>query len=148
MKREKFLWPLSQSHHRALMMAKIIRESLTSGATPERAAELKQLVGDLFAEELTQHFWDEERLLTLFESKVGPGEPEPIRLRREHRLLEKLAAQGDVESLRQFAELLTAHVRFEEDLVFPRLERAFDEYTRKTAGDMLVHPEKPKDCHV
>jgi hemerythrin-like domain-containing protein len=147
MKREKFLWPLTQSHHRGLVLAKQVREALSQESSSSQVEALSRRVQELFNEELTQHFWDEEKLITLFEGNQGPGEPESVRLRREHRLLQRWGGEKSAESLRQFAELLTNHIRFEEDVFFPMVEKSLSEAVKKTAGEMLVHPEKPKVCH-
>ena len=136
MKREKFLWPLTQSHHRALMAAKRVREGLagpSEGVEEALLAELKTLYG----EELQRHFWDEERILSLYEARMGREEPEPARIRKDHRLLESLLYKGDRESLLQFAEILTAHVRFEEDVLFGRIEQVLGEPEKQAVDHLL-----------
>lgn len=146
MKREKYLWPLSQSHHRALMAARRIREALSaagpdSGPVTELTAEVKSL----YDGELLQHFWDEERILNLFESHVGCDDPDARRIRREHRLLESLAFQGTGECLLGFADLIVRHIRFEEDVLFGRIEAVLTGAEQKATGDILEHPPPARD---
>lgn len=140
MKREKFLWPLTQSHHRALMTAKRVKEMLSGPGGDEDgnlAREMAAEVRGLYEDELRTHFWDEEKMLGLYEAHMGRFEPEPEKIRREHRLLESFMAQADSKSLLEFAELLTSHVRFEEDVLFGKIERALDEAEKQAVGALL-----------
>lgn len=143
MKREKYFWSLSQSHHRALVAAKRVKEQLSSipegedvGRLSQASAELKKL----YEGELRQHFWDEERILVVFEGRMGTGDPDDERMRKEHRLLVNLLTQNTRESLLLFAETLTAHIRFEEDVFFGRMERAFNEADQKAVTEILPQP--------
>jgi len=143
MKREKFLWPLSQSHNRALLAARGVKEQLSSGPANEEADRLAKMsleLKALYEEELRQHFWDEERILGLFEGRMGNGDPDVERIRKDHRLLESLLFQSTKESLLRFSEILTLHIRFEEDVLFGRIEKVFNDGEKKTAGDYLQHP--------
>jgi len=150
MKREKFLWPLTQSHHRALMAAKRVREGLSnpdSGNSPDLGRALSAEIKDLYQGELQKHFWDEEKMLVLYEGHMGREEPEPARIRMDHRLLESLLDKEDRESLLQFADTLTAHVRFEEDVLFGRIENVLDE-SEKQAILELVSPASGPRCNT
>lgn len=140
MKREKFLWPLTQSHHRALLTAKRIRErfSVTGGGKDQKLVEeMAAEVQKLYDGELRLHFWDEEKILCIYEERMGKFEPEPQKIRREHRQLEALIAHSDREKLLQFAELLTAHVRFEEDVLFDKVERVLGEGEKQVVAHLL-----------
>jgi hemerythrin-like domain-containing protein len=142
MKREKYFWPLSQSHHRALVAAKRVKEWLSSTPTGEEAVRLNQASAELkklYEEELRQHFWDEERILIVFEGRMGEGDPDDERMRKEHRLLESLLAQNTQENLLLFAETLVAHIRFEEDVLFGRMEGVFNEADQKAVLEILPH---------
>jgi hemerythrin-like domain-containing protein len=146
MKREKFLWPLTQSHHRALLTAKRVKEKLsapgagTGDAVKEMAAEVQKL----YDEELRLHFWNEEKILALYEEHMGRSEPEPGKIRREHRFLEYLMRQADWQSLLAFAETLTTHVRFEEDVLFGMIEKALSEAEKQAVGNILS--KSPATC--
>lgn len=146
MKREKFLWPLTQSHHRALMAAKRVRESLSGPANPKTGGLEKALSNELKAlydGELQKHFWDEEKILTLYDGHMGKEEPEPARIRKEHRLLESLLGKEDRESLLHFAETLTAHVRFEEDVLFGRIESILNESEKEAVLKLISFAGQP-----
>jgi iron-sulfur cluster repair protein YtfE (RIC family) len=140
MKRENFLWPLSQSHHRALMAARRVREGLSPGGTGSEAEQLAQISAEMkkfHQEELQRHFKDEEYMLDLFESHAGKGDSDSARVRDEHRFLESLLSQNTRESLLKFAETLVIHIRFEEDVLFARVEKAFDDAEKKIVGERL-----------
>ncbi|HVZ81439.1 MAG TPA: hemerythrin domain-containing protein [bacterium] len=140
MKREKFLWPLTQSHHRGLVLAKHIREKLVDCPRGEEGTRVKAALEEVrgaYEGELRQHFWDEERILALYEAQLGTGEPMPERIRKDHRSLEMLMKQGDRESLLAFAETLTAHIRFEEEELFPGWERVFGDPDRGSVEKIL-----------
>ena len=141
MKREKYLWPLSQSHHRALVAAKRVKEQLSSvppGGEATRILKISSELKELWAGELCQHFWDEERILALFEDRMGRNDPDVEKIRKEHRLLESFLALGTGESLAQFAETLVSHIRFEEDIFFGRLEKVFYDADPLTVSQILL----------
>ncbi len=140
MKREKFLWPLSQSHHRALMAAKRVKETLSAVDPKQETARVEETTAEIkafYEEELRLHFWDEEKMLALYEGHMGREEPEPDRVRKEHRLLESLLTQATKPSLLSFAEILANHVRFEEEVLFGRIEKVLDEAEKKALGNLL-----------
>ena len=141
MKREKFLWPLTQSHHRGLVLAKHVREKLTDCPKDEEGTRVKEALEEVrrvYEEELRQHFWDEERILALYEAHVGKEEPLPMKIRKDHRTLESLMAQGDLQSLLTFAETLSAHIRFEEEELFSGWEKVLGEADKKVVGEFLI----------
>jgi hemerythrin superfamily protein len=148
-KREKFLWPLSQSHHRALLTAKRVKEKLSAqgaGGDGNLVRETAAEVQKLYDEELRLHFWDEEKILTLYEEHMGKSEPEPGRIRREHRFLEYLMRQADWQSLLAFAETLTTHVRFEEDVLFGEIEKVLGEGEKQAVDALLKAAPAVQAC--
>ncbi|MBU2966890.1 hemerythrin domain-containing protein [Amphritea sp. 2_MG-2023] len=114
MNRSEILKPLSREHHTALVHVKRILERATEGA--EAVVDYWQQVGDQFQAELAAHFYEEEVLVE------GIDEPLLQRFRDEHRQLRSLMASPDAKNLATFANLLKAHVRFEERELFPCLE--------------------------
>lgn len=133
MKRHRALVPLSHDHHRALVEARRLRRA-AGGSDPEAAAAFLRF----FARESREHFREEEE--ALFPLVVGfPEAREPLaRALLEHQRVRALAALlqrrldggGDVaESMRELGELLESHVRYEERLLFPLIERLLDDAT-------------------
>jgi len=119
MKRHPQLLLLSREHHGALKLARYARLAAESGSNAE-IARLAQRVIELFASELDPHFQVEERdLLPLL---AAAGEQSLVeRTLAEHVVLRELAGQlraPDAATLARFAELLLAHVRFEERELF------------------------------
>ena len=150
MKREKFLWPLTQSHHRGLVLAKHIRERLTDCPKAEESVRVKAVLDEVreaYDGELRQHFWDEERILGLYEARMGPEEPLPPKIRKDHRSLERLMKKGDRESLLAFSRTLAAHIRFEEEELFTGWEGTFNEREKEELGKLLL-ASVPKGCEV
>ncbi len=130
MKREKFLWPLTQGHQRGLMAAKNIRgriEAMDEGTRTREMGILRREILEFWESELQPHFQAEEELLRVFSGHVGAGDQDVARLLDDHRVLEKWAHGGSPEDLSMFSDLLVKHIRFEEETVFGRIERALSE---------------------
>lgn len=120
MKRAHPLRRLSSEHHRALVLAKLAIRIARFGDATRVAETCREAVGE-FEALVAPHFREEEiRLLPLLRA-VGELELAE-RTEGEHRQLRDLVAllecQPTREALLAFAEALTAHIRFEERLLF------------------------------
>lgn len=121
MKRNRALVPLSHDHHHALVAARRLRDALNEDAPAEAAAFSR-----FFAEESVRHFREEEEQLFPLVADSEEAKPLITRALLEHQQLHALAgrlANGDQTLIRDVAELLEAHVRFEERKLFPLIER-------------------------
>jgi hemerythrin-like domain-containing protein len=120
MKRRPALRQLSREHHRALVLA--LRIARTSEANA--VAHLMTTVPEFFTQALEPHFRDEET--NLLPHLVAAGADAVVRRTlEEHQLLRSLAdriAAGDTGSLKELAQALRAHVRFEERELFTTAE--------------------------
>jgi len=119
MKRHPDLLQLSREHYTALKLARDARRAAGSGNANEVAA-LAQRVVALFAAELDPHFRVEEQGILVLLAEAGEHDLAGRTL-ADHAELRRLArrlAAPDAETLLSFAELLGAHVRFEEREVF------------------------------
>jgi mannose-6-phosphate isomerase-like protein (cupin superfamily) len=79
-----------------------------------------------FAEESVRHFREEEERLFPLVADFKEARPLLVRALLEHQQLHALAARlasGESAPMRELAELLEAHVRFEERNLFPLIER-------------------------
>jgi hemerythrin-like domain-containing protein len=123
MQRSQSLIPFSHDHHHGLVVCRRIQEGLNRNIDPGRITDY---VRDFWLKDLEQHFEEEENLLLplLEEPNVFVK-----RTRDEHkriRLLIEQMSEGDEEAqesiLAAFAELLNAHIRFEERELFPLIE--------------------------
>lgn len=114
MKRHPLLIPLSQEHHHALSLClRILRDP----AADHRAGITAQ------QDDLLAHFAAEETQFAPLWAALNRPELY-TRFTEDHaRLRAMLAAPSwdDTEWKRQFAEILRAHVRFEERVLFPAL---------------------------
>lgn len=119
MKRHPRLQDLSREHHGALKLARAARQAAESNDASQVAA-LAQRVARLFADELEPHFRVEEQGLLRQMDAAG----EHVLVRRtldEHAEMRRLVsalAVPDAATLLSFADLLAAHVRFEERELF------------------------------
>jgi hemerythrin-like domain-containing protein len=119
-KRHFHLQPLSDDHHRALVLAR--RIGLAAKQEPDALTKTWDELRQRFARELEPHFRvEEERLFPQLEST---GELALVqRARADHvRLRELVHTEPDAVVAAQFAQLLHRHVRFEERELFPRAE--------------------------
>jgi hypothetical protein len=122
-KRSATLLPLSREHHSALSLARRIR--LADGDVAHQA--LMTEVRQRHEVPLLAHFTEEERLIA---APLGQSRPELVqRFAAEHAALRdglRRIAADDRSALVPFAELLAAHVRFEERELFPAFEACRD----------------------
>jgi hypothetical protein len=129
MKRHPDLLQLSREHYGALKLARDARRAAASGDAREIAA-LAQRVVQVFPVELDPHFCVEEQGILLLLAQAGQHAL-VARTLADHAELRRLAqalATPDADSLLRFADLLGAHVRFEEREVFEAAQavRALD----------------------
>lgn len=120
-KRSKAFVQLSKDHHFGLLLVWRIRQDLTKGTNGE---EISRYVIDFYKDDLAQHFREEEEYLF---SKLPVGDPLREQAEGEHRAIYNLIESirlhhSDTALLRQFGDLLEAHIRFEERTLFNHLQ--------------------------
>jgi len=124
MRRHQQLQDLSREHHTALQLALRARRAVESGDAAQIAASAAACI-EAFSVELDPHFVIEEN--ELLSALARQGEHDLVqRTLAEHEQLRDLIvqlAQPDATALRSFAELLNAHVRFEERELFEVAQR-------------------------
>jgi hypothetical protein len=119
MKRHPQLQDLSREHHGALKLARAAGKAAAAGDADDIAA-LARRVTRLFAAELDPHFRVEEQGILVQLAQAGAHDL-VRRTRDDHGELRRLAAalsRPDAATLARFADLLAAHVRFEERELF------------------------------
>ncbi len=125
MRRSEQLAGLSREHHHALRYALQLKKAVAEGRARD---QLCRFVGTVTREHLLPHFALEESALI---SRLSPEQREAAVIRRmldEHEEMPALAGslvEGgcvDDDALLKFAQMLKAHVRLEENEVFPLLE--------------------------
>lgn len=125
MKRSPGLRTLSSEHHTGLVLA---RRAATA-ATDHEVAMAWSEVEQRFKAELEPHFQQEETML--LPSLREAGEKALVeRTLAEHARMRSLIydEQKNAESLRLFAELLKAHIRFEERQLFETAQARLPEF--------------------
>ncbi len=135
MKRHRSLQPLSREHHQALVHAKRLREF----AGDERAArETAERFLAAWERDIAPHFREEEEiLLPVLAQHVPPDTPEilaiglqHVQLRTRVMALGQTLAQGRTPEREMLVALgveLASHARYEEEFLFPLVERSVPE---------------------
>ncbi len=127
MKRHPELQDLSREHHSALKLARAARQAAGSGRADE-TARLARRVAEAFVTELDPHFRVEET--GILSGLARDGRHQLVeRTLAEHAELRRLAARmatPDATTLLRFADLLAAHVRFEERELFEVAQQAME----------------------
>lgn len=123
MPRTGALLSLSREHHASLVMARAARKAAESDDSAVFAAAMTRIEAH-WRTVLAAHFVQEEQLLQL---AVETLDPESVaRILNEHAELRMLAcgpcALELVARLHRFGDLLAAHVRYEERVLFPQLQ--------------------------
>lgn len=127
MKRAQNLQDLSRDHHHALVLTRSA-ERAASSDRDEEIAMAWELLESKYEKELAPHFEVEESHISRHLEALGFMEIAQ-RTRDEHgELLSLVVGEGEArERLLQFGGLLRAHVRFEENELFPLAEKVLTE---------------------
>lgn len=139
MKRSVHLEPLSHDHFEGLHVARRLRAGLARNAS---AREMAAFVVHFWDAYLVHHFRQEEEFLVEPLERTGGAEL-AARMIDEHRALGALVdamrepRQASSDVVEPFAATLPAHIRFEERVLFPHLERRLDPATLEAVGDQL-----------
>jgi len=123
MKRHPALRQLSSDHHTGLVLARKARQAAKGSIHDQQDAWTTLVVG--FHAELEPHFQTEEAGLLVALRRAGENELVERTL-TEHADMRGLIAQDRPENLARFAELLTAHIRFEEQQLFARAQELLE----------------------
>ncbi len=120
MRRHPALRVLSSDHHTGLVLARRARKAANEGGSSQSVAW--KAVKEIFRAELDTHFEREERGLLPALRAAGEA-PLVERTLREHQAMRTLIAEDHPSNLARFAELLVAHIRFEENALFDTAQR-------------------------
>ncbi len=129
MKRHPTLHDLSRDHHHGLVQARRLKR-----AKAKDAVEVAQRFLDFWHSELTRHFREEEEVLLPFYARRGAADDEDIvHTLTDHVTIRRAvmdaaahvpSGEGLKNLLNELGKLLEAHIRFEERVLFPKLEAA------------------------
>lgn len=141
-KRSQELVVLSQEHHHALVFCTRLKKAYQTDLKT-----LQHFVSDFWDNEQQNHFDNEEKWL-LPEMKEEKLKNQFI---EEHQQIRKLIAQikeaknDGVELATDLAIILNNHIRFEERVLFPYLEKTIETQKLVIIGEQLS--EKEVSCH-
>lgn len=142
LKRNINIVPLSKDHHFTLLFCWKIRQGIKLGVD---VARIRDYVVYFRDQHMQQHFREEEDFLfsLVDDEKVAKA-------REDHSKIFQLA--GVVESLptndnlKELADAVDDHVRYEERILFPHLEQVLTPAQLETVGKSLTeHQEVPDD---
>lgn len=145
MKRHPSLQPLSDDHHRALVLARRLRRDPTgmdAGALTRLAREVRRE----FAAELEPHFRVEERWLLPALEDQGAARL-AAQTREDHTRLRALVdGPWSEDTAQELGTLLEKHVRFEERVLFPEAEAVLSDAELASVRDAADSREGPGEA--
>ena len=145
MKRHNSLVPLSHDHQRGLLLAQLIkRKAPAYKGLPKDIPGKIEYTLNAYAKELSPHFKNEEEIL--FPAARGNDADLDTMLDEiinEHRqiesMIEKLKIPGsEIEKLDVLGKKLDAHIRKEERILFPLIEKTLGEKLLSELGNKIV----------
>lgn len=152
MRRHDALIPLTHDHHHALARARRLRRAADGEDTAEQLDAAREFLR-FFSEHTLLHFREEEE--ELFPLVVDEeGAPTDLLTRillehvRLHRLVHRLEAEVEgahptPETLREIGDTLKAHIRTEENELFPAIEGIVADSELQTIRLAERHREPP-----
>jgi hemerythrin-like domain-containing protein len=142
-KRSEELAPLSRDHHHGLLAA--LR--LTRATTADAASAVSGFLA-YWDDEGRQHFAiEEDLLLPGFARHVAADHEEIVRVLVEHvdlrRRAQDLAGQGEpaLDDLHELGARMRTHIRHEEDVLFPLIERTLEPDELVALGAAIARAE-------
>ena len=141
MLRDPSLIPLSHQHQHGLALCVLIRRSLGADGSAANVGKLAQRAVDRYELELTNHFEIEEQIV--FPAVVElMGETTIVgELIADHREMEALIARlrttPTAALLEEFCELLTRHIRREENELFQDIQQRLPKDVLAAAGKQI-----------
>lgn len=118
-KRHKALQPLSRDHHHGLLLSWKIRTGLNKNIDTER---IWQYANWFFKTHLIPHFnMEEKHIFTFLDDKNDLNK----KALADHRRLKRLFSETekDANTLSKIEEELERHIRFEERVLFPEIQK-------------------------
>ena len=134
-KRSHQLAPLSREHHDALVFLLRIKQGLKNG-TPIKI--ISEYINWFWTNNLNNHFQQEERLLL---PHLSSDNELASQLKTEHKTIRDLASRELSESdIVTLSNVLNVHIRFEERILFPHIERKIAIDQLNNIFEQLDHP--------
>jgi iron-sulfur cluster repair protein YtfE (RIC family) len=140
-KRHTAIQPLSREHHNGLVFCWRIRSGLSKNV---ELARIKTYVDWFWANHLQQHFEAEEKYVF---PVLDNNDELLTRALDEHRILESLIANAEnlTETLEALANTLEGHIRFEERILFNKIQ---DMATEEQLKNIFTHHDHEVTCEA
>lgn len=137
-KRNRYLVSFSKDHHFGLLLVWKIRQGLSNAVSTERISNYLLF---FFIEDLQRHFKEEEQLLFC---KLSSDDVLRKQAETEHQKIYQLVdairqSPAGENLLKQFADILESHIRFEERTFFNHLQ---NEIQTEELEEISAHSEK------
>ena len=123
MLRDPSLIPLSHQHQHALALCVMTRRAWSQDPSPDNLAKLARRVVDRYELELANHFGIEEQVLFPACANLSLVQELLAQHRTLESQIEQLRTAPTAELLEEFCELLSKHVRLEENELFQEAQR-------------------------
>jgi len=144
MKRHEALAPLSREHHQALILAQLLKKNApVYKGLPDLANEKANYATTFFNTDLKLHFVKEEAVFGLVMTVNLEIETLIKELIEEHRVLTALfhslseEVAHPVDTMNRLGELLDSHIRKEERVLFPLLQKYCTNDELRKIGELL-----------
>lgn len=146
MKRNEHITPLSRDHHAGLLFSWKIKQGLKKKVSTDR---LREYARYFWHYHLEQHFAEEENILftQVKDSLIEKALAEHGSLRAMFRQIDEHADHAAL--YLSLATLLDDHIRYEERMLFPFLEKRLTEDQLATTGAQLaaLHASQTRDTY-
>ncbi|MEJ6980346.1 hemerythrin domain-containing protein [Pedobacter sp. P351] len=140
MKRNKNLIELSRDHHHGLLLGWKIKEGLKRNVS---VGELANYVSHFAGEALIPHFEEEENQVLIYLDSDDEYRKRTIREHSEIRDLINNLPENDKDILLKLADLIEAHIRFEERELFPYIEKTLSVQQLDEMGELIADIHQP-----
>lgn len=139
MKRHEQLQPLSRQHHNGLLAALLLSKGIKKNAS---TFLMRDFIIYTWQTDLEKHFSDEENFLLPAIKHTAIYDTLGQQLLQEHEVIRSLVhsfRKNEVshDDIQKFADLLEAHIRFEERVLFPKTEELLSEAEMNAFGAHL-----------
>jgi hemerythrin-like domain-containing protein len=145
MKRHPALVELSRDHQHGLAKAHTLRHATETDHAAARSAFLL-----FWHDEAEAHFQIEEQILLPALHGLDAADEPVNRVLAEHAVIRRRAAdlsdgaQPAVDDLHSLGGLLERHIRYEERVLFPLIERSLNDAQLTALGEAFARAERPE----
>jgi len=148
LKRNKHILQLSKDHHFTLLFCWKIRQGLKHGVDTER---IKKYVAHFWQHDMQLHFREEEEILfapVKKDEQVQKAIDDHEKIKEQVQTVLQSSGEEAVRQLPVLADLVDAHVRYEERQLFPHLETALTATELEEIGRKLGEEPVLADNYV